>query len=97
MSANRCVSDAKSAMRWVRKHAAELAVAPYNSSIEQFTKKMHELNNSCILVAYDGEPHGFFNSGRKSNATFIDTVNKMDKFLVSLGYLEAPPESSVMK
>ena len=60
---------------------------------EVFTKRMHALGNTCTLVAYQNEGHGFFNYGRKSNATFIDTVHKMDAFLVSLGYLKAPPES----
>ena len=64
-------------------------------SIEFFTKKMHDFDNKCILVAYQGEPHGFFNYGKKSNAVFVDTLHKMDEFLVSLGYLIAPPETVV--
>lgn len=66
-------------------------------SVELFTGKMHEFDNSCTLVAYKGEPHGFFNYGKKSNGAFIDTVNKMDKFLVSIGYLDAPPEVLIQK
>ena len=64
-------------------------------SVELFTKKMHDFDNKCTLVAYQGEPHGFFNYGNKSNAVFVDTVHKMDEFLVSLGYLTAPPETLV--
>jgi acetyl esterase len=64
-------------------------------TVELFTKKMHEFDNECVLVAYKGEQHAFFNYGRKSNAVFIDTVHKMDAFLVSLGYLRAPPETVV--
>jgi acetyl esterase len=64
-------------------------------SVEMFTKKMHELGNKCTLVAYQGSPHGFFNYGINSNAVFVDTVHKMDEFLVSLGYLKAPPETVV--
>ena len=64
-------------------------------SVELFTKRMHEFGNKCTLVAYQGEPHGFFNYGKKSNAIFIDTVHKMDEFLVSLGYLKAPPETVI--
>ena len=64
-------------------------------SIELFTKRMHDFDNKCTLVAYQGEPHGFFNYGNKSNAVFVDTVHKMDEFLVSLGYLTAPPETVV--
>ena len=54
---------------------------------------MHELGNRCELIGYKGEKHAFFNFGRGDNAAFIDTVNKMDAFLVSLGYLKSPPET----
>jgi len=64
-------------------------------SVELFTKRMHDFDNKCTLVAYQGEPHGFFNYGKKSNAVFVDTVHKMNEFLVSLGYLTAPPETVV--
>jgi acetyl esterase len=64
-------------------------------SVELFTKRMHEFDNTCTLVAYQGEGHGFFNYGKKSNTVFVDTVHKMDEFLVSLGYLKAPPETVV--
>ncbi len=64
-------------------------------SVELFTKRMHEFGNECTLVAYQGEGHGFFNYGKSSNAVFVDTVHEMDKFLVSLGYLKAPPETVV--
>jgi acetyl esterase len=57
-----------------------------------FASKMKKMGNSCNLITYLNESHGFFNFGKKSNGPFIDTVNKMDSFLVSLGYLEAPPK-----
>jgi acetyl esterase len=66
-------------------------------SVELFTERMHELGNKCTLVAYQGEGHGFFNYGKKSNAVFVDSVNKMDEFLVSLGYLKAPPETVIYR
>ena len=61
--------------------------------VELFCKKMHEQGNRCELIGYKGARHGFFNFGRDENAPFIDTVNKMDAFLVSLGYLKGAPES----
>ncbi|WP_248724409.1 alpha/beta hydrolase [Seonamhaeicola sp. ML3] len=64
-------------------------------SVELFTQQMHKFGNTCTMVAYNGEGHGFFNYGRKSNALFVDTVHKMDEFLVALGYLEAPPEAVI--
>ncbi len=65
------------------------------TDVELFTKRMHEFGNKCTLVGYKGELHGFFNYGNKSNALFVDTVHKMDEFLVSLGYLIGPPETVV--
>jgi len=42
------------------------------------------------LVGYDGQSHGFFNYGKSNNRFFIDTVRRLDTFLVSLGYLDGP-------
>ena len=64
-------------------------------TVELFTKRMHEFGNKCILIGYEGESHRFFNYGNKSNALFIDTMYKMDEFLVSLGYLLGTPETVV--
>ena len=49
---------------------------------------MNQKGNDCTLVAYKGEGHGFFNYGRKNNGAFVDTVQKLDDFLVRIGYLE---------
>jgi len=57
-----------------------------------FNSKMKMFNNFCRLFLYEGEEHGFFNYGRNHNGAFIDTVNKMDTFLVELGYISAPPK-----
>lgn len=75
-------------------HGIDDTTVPYKTA-ELFAEKMWEEGNRCILVGYEGEPHGFFNYGRKSNGSFIDTVNKMDAFFVSLGYLKAPPKTIV--
>ena len=57
-----------------------------------FNSKMKMFSNICQLFLYEDEKHGFFNFGRKFNGAFIDTVNKMDNFLVELGYISAPPK-----
>ena len=62
-------------------------------TVAVFWEKMQEMGNRCELVAYEGAGHGFFNFGREGNATFVDTVNKMDAFLTSLGYLPDVPSS----
>lgn len=73
-------------------HGTNDTTVPF-STVKLFSDKMKELGNRCSLVAYEGELHGFFNYGKKSNGPFVDTVYKMDKFLVSIGYLETPPKT----
>ena len=68
-------------------HGTDDHTVPFRS-VELFWEKMKALGNHCVLIGYDGADHGFFNYGRDDNAYFIDTVNKMDAFLVSLGYLK---------
>lgn len=75
-------------------HGTGDTTVPYKSA-ELFAEKMRKQGNLCILVGYEGEPHGFFNYGKKNNGAFVDTVNKLDAFFVSLGYLEAPPKNIV--
>lgn len=77
-------------------HGTSDTTVPFES-VKLYTEKMHKLGNACTLVAYKDEPHGFFNYGKKANSPFIDTVNKMDRFLVSLGYIKAPAESKIYK
>ena len=57
-----------------------------------FNEKMKKNGNICQLFMYEGVGHGFFNYGRKLNGAFIDTINKMDQFLVEIGYLSPPPK-----
>ncbi|SVD76264.1 uncharacterized protein METZ01_LOCUS429118, partial [marine metagenome] len=42
------------------------------------------------LHVYAGQPHGFFNKGKKGNY-YEKTVLEMDKFLISLGWLKGKP------
>jgi acetyl esterase/lipase len=64
-------------------------------TVKLFTEKMKENGNRCELVGYKGEKHGFFNYGKKSNGPFVSTIEKMDAFLVSLGYLDPLPETEL--
>lgn len=52
---------------------------------EAFAKAMKKAGNRCELVAYDGQPHGFFNAAR-----YDETLAEADRFLVSLGWLPPP-------
>ena len=61
------------------------------ASVEVFTETMKKAGNRCKLVGYDDQPHGFSNYGRLKNKPFLDTVEKIDRLLVSLGYLKGNP------
>ena len=53
---------------------------------------MREEGNRCELVGYEDADHGFFNYSLGENAAYVDSVRRMDAFLVSLGYLKDPPK-----
>ena len=52
-----------------------------------FNEEMKRKGNRCELKSYEGAGHGFFNWGRSENKHFIETMQKTDKFLRSLGLL----------
>jgi acetyl esterase len=63
-------------------------------TVKLFADAMTAAGNRCELKAYEGQPHGFFNPGRgkgepRAEATryYFKTLTELDKFLVSLGYL----------
>lgn len=60
-----------------------------------FHDKMRSVGNVCTLVAYEDEGHGFFNYGKKTNGPFIDTVKRMDDFLVLHGFIDPAPNFKV--
>lgn len=72
-------------------HGTDDPTVPY-VTVEAFHDKMISLGNRCELVAYKGARHGFFNADRDNNIYLVDTMNRLDAFLVSLGYLKALPE-----
>ncbi len=55
---------------------------------EAFTREMKKSGVRCELKAHEGEKHGFFNFGRGENRSFNKTMEQLDAFLVSLGWLE---------
>ena len=77
-------------------HGTADKTVPHRTA-ELFQTEMKSKNLRCELVSYKDEGHGFFNFGRNGNGPFIDTVNKLDAFLVSIGYLPAIPEVTVNK
>jgi acetyl esterase/lipase len=61
---------------------------------EKYKAKMEAAGSRCDLHLYEGQPHGFFNRGRSAEH-YRKTVFEMDRFLVSLGYLEGAPTIKV--
>ena len=62
-------------------------------SAEIFTTAMQKAGNRCELHGYEDQPHGFFNYGRGDNKAYRSTLRELDKFLVSLDYLEGQPSN----
>jgi acetyl esterase/lipase len=60
---------------------------PYRHAV-LFTEAMTEAGNRCELVGYRKQGHGFFNAHREDNSAYRDTLERMDDFLVSLGWLD---------
>jgi len=55
------------------------------STAEKYKQKMEVLGLRCDLHIYEGQEHGFFNYSRPAN--YAKTVDEMDRFLDSLGFL----------
>ena len=55
---------------------------------------MTQAGNTCEVKAYEGRDHGFFNFGRADGKDFKTTVQQMDEFLVSFGYLKRISQSA---
>ena len=52
---------------------------------ELYRKDSEKAGNSCKIVTYEGQGHGFFNGGEYYDKTLAEA----DKFLVSLGWLKS--------
>ena len=57
------------------------------STAEKFRDRMRALGNRSELLVYPGQPHGFFNQGKPGDG-YSNTLAEMDRFLVSLGWIE---------
>jgi acetyl esterase/lipase len=69
-------------------HGKADTTVPY-ATVEAFARKMAEAGNRCELYGYDGATHGFFNYGRGDSQAYLSTLQRMSKFLESLGYFKA--------
>lgn len=75
-------------------HGTADKTVPFRTA-EIFHQMTIAKGNDCTLVAYKGEGHGFFNYTKKNNGPFIDTMSKLDDFLIKIGYLPEVPRSKV--
>tara|TARA_B100000683_G_scaffold212383_1_gene207254 strand:+ start:102 stop:974 length:873 start_codon:yes stop_codon:yes gene_type:complete len=69
-------------------HGEDDVTVPFNQTTD-FAQRMQDAGNDCHVIGYPGYGHGFFNyrDGKKPEA-FIDTLERMDDFLVHLGWLD---------
>ncbi|MFT4688242.1 MAG: acetyl esterase [Limisphaerales bacterium] len=67
------------------------------STGESFKARMEAVGLKSELHLYDGQPHGFFNERKGGTEIFFDTVRKMDRFLVELGYLDGKGSEAQLK
>lgn len=66
------------------------------ATAEQFDAGLEAVGVRSELWTYQGQPHGFFNES-KSQRCFLDTMLKMDHFLVSLGWLDGQPTRQTLR
>ena len=66
------------------------------ATAEKFDADLKAVGVKSEAHIYEGQPHGFFNES-KSPESLLDTVLKMDAFLVSLGWLEGKADEAKLK
>jgi acetyl esterase/lipase len=61
------------------------------ATAKAYEAKMKAAGCRCDTHLYEGQPHGFFNKGRSDDKFYNATVLAMDKFLISLKWLQGKP------
>lgn len=59
---------------------------------ERFSERAQQAGVRCDVHLYEGEGHGFFNY--QNRTPYRATMEEVDRFLESLGYLQGPPTLS---
>ena len=67
------------------------------ATAKRFQRKMRDAGVISELELYPEQQHGFFNESKGGSEIFLDTIQKMDRFLVQLGYLTGAPSESQVK
>ncbi len=68
-------------------HGTADTTVPYGN-ITDFQSKMEAAGNTCYVVPFEGQKHGFFNYGRNENKFYDLTIEKMESFLWELKYIK---------
>jgi acetyl esterase len=63
------------------------------TTVKKYQSTMQSFDNRCDVVLYKGQGHAFF--AKPPIKYFIETTDEIDRFLVSLGYLEG--QSTIKK
>ena len=74
-------------------HGKADPIVPYQT-VDEFTKIAIANGSRCELKGYTDAAHGFFNYGRGGTPgeNYLRTLQQLDQFLASIGYLSGPPE-----
>jgi len=68
-------------------HGTEDTTVPYEN-ITDFQTKMETAGNTCYVVSFSGQGHGFFNYGRDENKYYDLTIEKTEAFLRELNIIK---------
>lgn len=68
-------------------HGTADKTVPYEN-ITDFLSKMETAENTCYVVPFEGQGHGFFNYGRSDHKYYELTIEKMESFLRELKYIK---------
>lgn len=69
-------------------HGRADTTVPYKTA-ELYAEAAQKAGGRCELIGFDDQEHGFFNSNRAGGIYFQQTLEQLDAFLVSLGYVES--------
>lgn len=67
-------------------HGTADTTVPYGN-ITDFQSKMEAAGNTCYVMPFEGQTHGFFNYGRNENKFYNLTIERMELFLRELKFI----------
>jgi acetyl esterase/lipase len=72
-------------------HGTEDRAVPFEN-IERLRVRLYELGTNCTLVPFEGRGHAFFNF-HESPEDFEAVLDRLDRYLVAMGWLEGPSQA----